>query len=964
MSNTNHKELSTATFGAAITRPEALEILPIQNLMVQIQSGQWRKPIEAIRKEQNPKLQKEMKQRLPYFVFAEFDGRREESKLIRANGIVLDLDHLSDDEIAGLKELIPINCHWAKWLFRSPVDGLKIVVPFSRPVTDKEEYARIFTHLREKIWYEVAFAVDNTPDMSRACFVSWDEAFKAVSSAVPFDPDSVPESGTVEQWKSGKEADRSLEFKARHRDSSVSAGSTALWTSNSVAAEGLNERAGVVEGLFEVQPGQATPERNETGKAGLNSKTDPTEVQAISAVEYLAQRELGHRDWIRCGIALYNHFGEDGIVYWLQFAYNPHYTDTPEDLRKVWAKLKKYPSVGIGTLFYIAEREGWINAVGALEFKAHNQIAHTQEGSDAPWTSGGTGAGAAIEVQPGQATSESNETGRAGLNSNAGGADLGTKGNSAVIPGTRSVTRDPVLDISNQNPSPSTDTVGNEEKRLDPGSPPTSWVPGVRDDTSLSPSPGAKNLSTVPPLHRSTPSPSCNSCNSWTPTLKDFPELLELFGRPSNVPLDRSQLPDFLCDFLDTVGKVTDAQDGAKLTAFLPVVGANIGNRIYMANAGTNHYCNIWAAIIGPSTVSRKSTVINQALKMLAPFKENLPENARERNEKDIEITRVTQARLFNLLALDSNRLLLQMELASWMQDMNKTWNAGMKQDITDMFDGRDRSIAKMEIDEHIRRPAFSILGATTEDWFFRELKEVADQRGGFLQRFVVCMIQDIDVDSLVFDCRSTGDTDRELRAWDEPLSVFRSLAISRLLEAEPEAVEFRNAAYAAEIRAAAISGNDALASYSSRIFDNYWFRFCILLHLCKHWRDLREACAADSVGQWLRSHPVNLATARQAWYLCQYYYANTKPFLAALAENAKLDNERKVVRILQKAPDQTLPHSRLLCKSRLTSREFRACMESLIERQAVVCHDQVANNRLRALSYNLNPVLCGIEIT
>ncbi len=161
-----------------------------------------------------------------------------------------------------------------------------------------------------------------------------------------------------------------------------------------------------------------------------------------------------------------------------------------------------------------------------------------------------------------------------------------------------------------------------------------------------------------------------------------------------------------------------------------------------------------------------------------------------------------------------------------------------------------------------------------------------------------------------------------------------------------------------------ALNANDPQAAYCARIFDNYFWRLCSLIHLLKNWRDLRDARDSLRLQSWFQANKVDETTARQAWYLCEYYFANTQPFLKSMSEHSKLEEERKIVKILQKAPDQTLPHSRLLCKSRLTSREFRACMESLIERQAVLCHDHVANNRLKALSYSLNPVLNNIEIS
>jgi len=471
--------------------------------------------------------------------------------------------------------------------------------------------------------------------------------------------------------------------------------------------------------------------------------------------------------------------------------------------------------------------------------------------------------------------------------------------------------------------------------------------------------------------------------------LADFPELLELFGTPVNIPLEVDKLPDFLQEYLQVTGEITDAQDGAKLTALLPVIATNIGNRVYMYNAGTQHYCNIWAAVIGPSSVSRKTTVINLALKTIKQFQDSLSGmSAKERNETDLTLTRVTQARLFNLLAKNPNRLIVQHEMAAWMQEMNKTYNAGMKQDLTNMFDGRDMSIAKMEIDEYISKPAFSIIGGTTEDWFFKELREVADQRGGFLQRFIICMIQNIDVNNLNFSFRDNSEQDEKLYQINEILSVFRNLEGNYRLNASPEAIQYRDDAYTERMRASAMTGSDPMAAYCSRMYDNYWFRFCILIFMMMHWQSIRDICFAPghpehsrrtkqnesvdistklnmtgTLQDFFTHTEVNLTIAQQAMYLCDYYFENTKPFLASLAENAKLDGERKIIRIMQKAPNNEMTHSRLLNKSKMTSKEFRFCIESLVERQAVLCHDWQAGNNRSASEYSLNPILIQAEL-
>ncbi len=786
------------TFGKSIQRPEALETMPAANLMAMMQNGQWRKPIEAIRKEKNPKLQKEMKQRLPYFVYGVVEGVRSDQNVRQLNGIVFDFDHVGEDFVHAKQKLMD-GAPWFRWLFRSPVDGLKLMIPFSRPVTDKAEYLRIWNLLKAEIEAKSGLKADNTPDLCRACFVSWDD-----------DVITCPE-----EWM--KDLDEYLN------------------TPNPVPP--CNGAAGV-------------PPCN--GAAGV----PPAMLPALNGKE----QSPGHTGRVTLPLC---HTGRVTLP--------PPATPNP-----------------------------------------------------VPPCNGAAGVPPAMLPALNGKEQSPGHTGRVTL----------------PLCHTGRVTLPPPPSRAGVTPiNPST--------------------PAVVD------APSSLDSSGVTPFHPSTLSRQTDTTGT-NKTLADFPELLELFRRPQNIHLERDKLPGEIVDYLNLVGRVTDAQDGAKLTAFLPVVAANIGNRVYMYNAGTRHFCNIWAAIIGPSTVSRKTTVINQAMKMLQPFKESLEElSPKERNEQDIELSRVTQARLYNLLAINPNRLILQMELSAWMREMGKSYNAGMKQEITDMFDGKDRSIAKMEIDEHIARPAFSIVGATTEDWFFQELREVADQRGGFLQRFIICIIQNIDVNELRLESVDASDCDREIFAHHEMLQTFRDLPGSHRLHASEEARIFRDAIYKELMTAIAINANDPQAAYCARIFDNYFWRFCILIFLLKNWRDLGEAARGVRLASWFTNNQVDRRTAEQAWYLCDYYYRNTRPFLKQLTEGSKLDEERHLLKILQKAPGQELGHSRLLCKSRMPSRDFRKCVESLVERQAILCHERDSGYRNRvSLIYSLNPVLNDVDIS
>jgi len=780
-------------------------------VMENIKSCYYRQLVEQIRAETDTDKRTQLKQKLPYFCYALFNRSRSESNIRQANGIVFDLDKVPD--IPETKARIEEGFPWARYIFRSPVDGVKVLVQFSRPVKDKALYTAIWKQLKAELEEVAGMEVDNTPDMSRACFVSWDPELVDNLEAREFDPDTVALDFNPEKSRGG--AEKSRDDSPQRTQSTQSNFDNGCFPREATPSATLttpdsNQPQALTSSQSSNQPKALT---NSHG-SNLSSTNEP---YARLAIEHLIKLKLSYPDWTHCGMALYNEFGEAGKELWLRFADNPNYSDTPEHLSKKWESLKQYPSVKIGSLFWIAERYGWVNASGMT----------------------------------------------------------------------------------------------------------------ANDDS-----------------------------------LDEYPELLRLFGRPPDVVLDRKCLPDIVNDYLDLTAQITDARDGARLTAFLPVVASCIGNRVCMRNAGADHYCNIWSAIIGPSTTSRKTTTINLATKMLQPAKDRLCDlTAKERIEQEPELSRVTQARFYNLMAINSNRLWVQMELSAWMQEMAKPYNAGMKQEITDMFDGRDKSIAKMEVDEYISKPAFSIVGASTGDWFFKEVKDLADQRGGLLQRFIICMIQHVDSASLKVDQADTSSEESQLAHYDDILSVFRSIPPTQILKAGTEAAKFRNEQYGALTQELPLSDNDVRNSYLSRLYDNYYWRFCILFHLLRHWKGLRDAIADARVETWFAAHPVELETAQQAWGLCKYYYQNTAPFLEQISESSSLETERNIVRKLQQKGATRVKHSALLCDSRMKADDFRRVIASLIEKQAIFAYEnRIYNNRIQ-MEYQLNPVLENVKL-
>ncbi|MDD2230357.1 MAG: DUF3987 domain-containing protein, partial [Candidatus Cloacimonetes bacterium] len=588
-----------------------MEPKPLAEVMAKIQNGSYRAAVEKIRQfsaNNDTASVAKWKKNLPYFVYGVVNGTRKAENVSQANGIVLDFDHVEDIEAFKQKavEMIP----GAKYIFRSPNDGVKVLVAFAKPVAEPKLYKLIWDSLAQEASNLLGKKPDATADMCRACFVSWDAALICTENEA-LDPDM---------------------FRA-------------LLSS----AAATDPEADVTEPKPDAKYASALQELQANLDADKNERIvdDPGERYVELAVDYLCGQKIEYHEWMKVCIALYNHLGDRGRDYWNRFLHNPHYpAETQENLDRLWHSLQRYPSVKIGSLFFIAGKYGWRNVIA----------------------------------------------------------------------------------------------------------------------------PQSKNYS-----------------------LEDYPELIRMFQDKKDVALDISRLPEELREYVEIANQITDSSEGAKLTAFLPIVASSIGNRIAISNAGTKHYCNIWAVIIGPSSISRKTTVINLAQICLAGHTAKMNKlESKERIEKSIVVNKPTQARLMNLLSINPNRVIVQTEMSAWMLEMQKNYNAGMKAEITDMFDGNDKAIAKIDINEYIKKPAFSIIGGTTEEWFFSELKDAADQRGGFLQRLLVCFYRNIDVAKMDFSTRDSSKQEARLKDYSIILETLLELKGTHYLRIGSEASELR----------------------------------------------------------------------------------------------------------------------------------------------------------------------------
>ena len=423
-------------------------------------------------------------------------------------------------------------------------------------------------------------------------------------------------------------------------------------------------------------------------------------------------------------------------------------------------------------------------------------------------------------------------------------------------------------------------------------------------------------------------------------------ELLELFGKKPSVDLDLAKVPPLLRDYIRITSKSTDCHPGLLITAWLPHIAVNLGNRVYMLSNSTRIYPNIWSCLLGPSSISRKTTALTFAGYTISPHEQLCDELPLDQYEEQaLVISNVTYAKLLSLLALNSTRIFVHNELSAWLAEMNKHFNSGYKQTITELYDGISKTVSNLTTTERIQRPALSIATATTEAWMYRNIRDNSDQLGGFLQRFIYFVVRDINLDDIDLVTREGESLEDCLAIYDEIFKVFRAIPDTHRLRLSDEAIALRDKLYQEQYRIWFATNNDELMSYFTRVYDGYFYKFCAIFTLLEFWEELDEAIKSGRCAAFFADLRVSGETAAQCLYLCDFYFANTIPFLEIVSEQDKLAWERKLVELLVNKYEGKARHSDLMNTSRMRKREFATAVESLIDREAVTVESYSAYN-------------------
>lgn len=190
--------------------------------------------------------------------------------------------------------------------------------------------------------------------------------------------------------------------------------------------------------------------------------------------------------------------------------------------------------------------------------------------------------------------------------------------------------------------------------------------------------------------------------------------------------LEFPQESEFVNQFVKWASSTTDAPLQFLLGGALISMSAAMGRKVLLNN---RIYPNLWLALIGESSISRKSTSIYLA-KMLC-------EKAGIATFPD----RLTPESFYETLSLYPQGLFALSELGGWLGSFNRNYAIGFKQDMAELYDcpsefTRIRKGAKGKVIRFkITNPYICIIGASTLEWFEQNIQN-DDSGGGFLPRF------------------------------------------------------------------------------------------------------------------------------------------------------------------------------------------------------------------------------------
>lgn len=400
------------------------------------------------------------------------------------------------------------------------------------------------------------------------------------------------------------------------------------------------------------------------------------------------------------------------------------------------------------------------------------------------------------------------------------------------------------------------------------------------------------------------------------------------------------------------------------LTSQLASLSGAIGKYPFIEiTKSLNIYLNVWAVLIGPSTIMKKTTAINNSideLNRIAKREYKLYIDNYNQYQSELAAAKEKKNKLFNkplplrdyylfpndstieslsdILSYSKRGLLVHSEFGSLLSQLNRGYSGDSKQFLTTIYDVPETWEVSRATKENIllQRPFISILGASTIDWV-KENSNPSDLRSGFLARFLYSIRNRPDKRFMPLlrlrELTKQSENYIDVREIYEYLISFREPA---KLEITNKAVdlhcEYDEQSYYEMLNLS----NENEASFKARLLI-YALKFAGIIAITD------------------RRNQITFNDMKDALNITNYFKRNVERLLNnEMTQTEFIRSENKIIDIL-KSNGGKVQHSNLLQLSNMKARELTEVIRNLEEKEKIITVFERSRNNKSTKYYKVN---------
>ncbi len=378
----------------------------------------------------------------------------------------------------------------------------------------------------------------------------------------------------------------------------------------------------------------------------------------------------------------------------------------------------------------------------------------------------------------------------------------------------------------------------------------------------------------------------------------------------NDLKVDECTLNDFYRLYINTFNECSEAPPKFILTVLFASLGSSISLSRWISWGTRKIFPNFWVIIIGESTTSRKTTSLDNGLKMIKMHNKDNP------NRHYLLPSRSSMSSLLEVLVYEKNGVIEHSELATFLELLKKGFNVDMKSLLTNFFDVPPsyKINFKTTGNTNLQYPIFSIATATTPVWLKHNLSK-GDATSGFLARFLFAF-QNKKTRSIPIPMQPDAKKIKKLN------KVFK-----QLFELKPKEItfdqEFRTVYeefyHESDELIEKLAVDNGLKSIFSRLQTDYFLKFTILECVLTG----KTTASKDE--------------ALRARYLVAFYMAQAIATIERITPNEQMELETKILKFIKDEHEVTSTEIHRYFNNHMSSQKLNSVLSSLIKAGLIV---------------------------